>query len=75
MKGILNFKGVERTLISFRLPHRRRIDTSGYPCSLPRDSFFYVTFLAEEGDDFLCNGCVAKTLLTVEPKAFGTMAK
>ncbi|WP_392420089.1 type VI secretion system tube protein TssD [Capnocytophaga canis] len=70
MKGILNFKGVERTLISFRLPHRRRIDTSGYPCSLPRDSFFYVSFLAEEGDDFFMHWMCGKNIAHGGAKGF-----
>ncbi|WP_392420056.1 type VI secretion system tube protein TssD [Capnocytophaga canis] len=70
MKGILNFKGVERTLISFRLPHRRRIDTSGYPCSLPRDSFFYVSFLAEEGDDFFMQWMCGKNIAHGGAKGF-----
>lgn len=70
MKGILNFKGVERTLISFRLPHRRRIDTSGYPCSLPRDSFFYVSFLAEEGDDFFLHWMCGKNIAHGGAKGF-----
>ncbi|WP_172918458.1 type VI secretion system tube protein TssD [Capnocytophaga canis] len=70
MKGILNFKGIERTLISFRLPHRRRIDTSGYPCSLPRDSFFYVSFLAEEGDDFFMQWMCGKNIAHGGAKGF-----
>ncbi|MFJ1376794.1 type VI secretion system tube protein TssD [Capnocytophaga canimorsus] len=70
MKGILNFNGIERTLISFRLPHRRRIDTSGYPCSLPRDSFFYVSFLAEEGDDFFMQWMCGKNIAHGGAKGF-----
>ncbi|MFJ1365997.1 type VI secretion system tube protein TssD [Capnocytophaga canimorsus] len=70
MKSVLNVKGIERTLISFRLPHRRRIDTSGYPCSLPRDSFFYVSFLAEEGDDFFMQWMCGKNIAHGGAKGF-----
>lgn len=70
MKGILNFKDIERTLISFRLSHRRRIDTSGYPCSLLRDSFFYVSFLAQEGDDFFMEWMCGKNIAHGGAKGF-----
>lgn len=62
MKGVLKVKNIQRTLTEFRLSHHKNTDTSGYPSSLPKASFFEVSFLAEEGDDFFVHWMCGKNL-------------
>lgn len=70
MKGILNFKGVKRTLTSFRLSHHKSTDICGYPSSLPKASFFEVSFLAQEGDDFFLHWMCGKNIAHEGAKGF-----
>ena len=52
MKGVMRFKGVERTLLDFKFSHDRDTDLLGIPCTYPKDSFIRLSFAAEEGDGF-----------------------
>ena len=52
MRGVMRFKGVERTLLDFCFSHDRDTDLFGIPCTYPKDSFIRLSFAAEEGDGF-----------------------
>lgn len=70
MKGVLKVKNIQRTLTEFRLSHHKNTDTSGYPSSLPKASFFEVSFLAEEGDDFFLHWMCGKNMAHGGAKGF-----